>query len=278
MLHKNLLKVLSIGYGSLGKPLVDTLVQNGNNVSVVTKSNIPKDIPNNFQGIKTVKGTYDIILLSTKQSQIESVLSEMPESIYNKDTVFVSTLPGTTREYFYNHFGNSAKVALLSATQNNMSKWTLSLLADQQLPIFHELGKVYYLTSYAEMQKMKVLNGSGIALAYELIKSHQQSIRNMNLGMSEGEVNDLTLSLFESGMNLARNNVSSKLDSTDILNRAVGNTDTMKFGGDYGTRMVTKDGAQQLCNNMITAAKMSIPDFQKQKDLVQQCEEFSCLA
>ena len=276
MLHKNLLKVLSIGYGSLGKPLADALIQKGNNVSVVTRNNIPTGIPH-FQGVQAVKGTWDIILLSTKQSQVQEVLDAMPESIYNKDTVFVSTLPGATQEYFYNHFGTATKIALLNATQNSMSKWTMSLLYDQELPIFHELGKVYYLRSFAEMQKMNVLNGSGIALAYELIKSHQQSVKNLGLGMTEGELNDLTMSLFESGMNHAKNNENSKLDSTDVLNRALGNTDTFKFGNDYNARKDTRQVSQQFFNNMNAAAKMNIPDLQRQKDIVLQCEEFSSL-
>jgi hypothetical protein len=201
----------------------------------------------------------------------------MPKSIYNKDTIFVSTLPGATREFFYNHFGTAAKIALLNATQNSMSKWTMSLLYDQELPIFHELGKVYYLRSFAEMQKMSVLNGSGIALAYELIKSHQQSVKNLDLGMTESELNDLTMSVFESGMNLAKNNENLKLDSTDVLNRALGNTDTFTFGNSHNSRMGTKQASQQYFSNMNVAAKMNIPDLQRQKDMVKQCEEFSSL-
>jgi len=114
-MKKNLMSILSIGYGKMGKQLVDSLIQKGNNVSVVTKSNIPQNLNENrkihFLGLPKVIGLYDMILFNTKQDQIHEVLSLLPSDITNSETIFVSTLPGITREFYYDFLGKNTKVA-----------------------------------------------------------------------------------------------------------------------------------------------------------------------
>jgi len=107
-------KILSIGYGNMGKPFLYPLMKSGeNDITVVTPNSIPPDSVKHEKSLSQVNETYDMIIFACKPYQIESVMNELDFSTYNDNTLFVSILAGTPREYFWSKLGSHAKVAVM---------------------------------------------------------------------------------------------------------------------------------------------------------------------
>jgi len=111
---KTFRNILSIGYGNMGKPFLTPLLESGENrITVVTPNTIPPAQIIHERCLTQVKDNFDMIIFACKPYQIESVMSQLDYSLYSKDTLFVSILAGTPREYFWSKLGNDAKVAVI---------------------------------------------------------------------------------------------------------------------------------------------------------------------
>jgi len=113
---KKINKVLTIGYGSMGRPFIEPILNNPNiDLSVVTKTLRPPGHPQikHYFDIREISNPFDMIVVSCKKQHIDSIIPVLPSNIHNDETLFVSIVQGITRDYYYNTLGSSTNIALM---------------------------------------------------------------------------------------------------------------------------------------------------------------------
>ena len=215
-----LTKILSIGYGNMGKPFLSPLLKSGlNEITVVTPNTTPSAEFKHFRDIAKVQDCFDMVIFACKPYQIDSILDNLDFSLYHDDTLFVSILAGTPREYFWSRLGKKAKVAVIMPNLPvKLGKGVLGVLYEERLPMFDPLGKMIYVKTQNDINKITAMFGSGSGFVYHILASYKKAIQEMDIDMGS-EINDganskdLTLGLFEGAIELARSESSTELET-----------------------------------------------------------------
>jgi pyrroline-5-carboxylate reductase len=215
-----LTKILSIGYGNMGKPFLSPLAKSGlNEITVVTPNTKPSAEFKHFNNIVNVRDCFDMVIFACKPYQIESVLDNFDFSLYHDDTLFVSILAGTPREYFWSRLGKKAKVAVIMPNLPvKLGKGVLGVLYEERLPMFDPLGKLIYVKTQDDINKITAMFGSGSGFVYHILASYKKALQEMDIDLGS-EINsdcsskELTLGLFEGAIELARTEHSTELET-----------------------------------------------------------------
>lgn len=214
------MRILSIGYGNMGRPFVEPLLKDPrNSLSVITPNTIPQAPIKHFKSIEYCQDDiYDMIIFSCKPYQVEEIINKMSPDIYNDDTLFVSILAGTPREYYYSKLGANAKVALIMPNLPcKLGKGVLGVLYEEELPIFDCLGKLIYVQTQDDINKVTAMFGSGSGFVYHILASYKKALADIDIqfnDLSTGvNLKDLTLELFEGSIELARRENQAELET-----------------------------------------------------------------
>ena len=110
------MKILSIGYGHMGKAFLAPILEHYNTTSftVVTPNSTHPAPIINHKHLNDIPGDpkFDLIVFACKPQQIELVILDLSPRFYHKETLFISILVATPRDYFYGKLGADAKVCL----------------------------------------------------------------------------------------------------------------------------------------------------------------------
>jgi pyrroline-5-carboxylate reductase len=119
---KNFNRVLSIGFGNMGRAFIQPITKLENtNLTILTQNppTQPHQNTTHFSDINEINEIkpkpFDLIVFACRDYQVEGVMKNIHNrDLFDEQTLFVSIIEGLERKYFYNQLGATSKVALMS--------------------------------------------------------------------------------------------------------------------------------------------------------------------
>lgn len=113
------------------------------------------------------------------------------KNIHNKDlfdekTLFVSIIEGLERKYFYEKLGGGSKVALMSPNLAvKLGKGIVSVLYEEKLPVFNYLGKLVYVKTLEDFQKLNAMVGATASSAvFHILQSYKKACEDVDMNLN----------------------------------------------------------------------------------------------
>ena len=235
---QNFNRVLSIGYGNMGRAFIQPITNHSNtSLTVLTQKSLPLSPPQNttqFSDLSEIeKKPFDLIVFACRDYQIDQVMGQIQnKDLFNQETLFVSIIENLEREYFYNKLGEKSKVALMSPNLAiKLGKGIVSVLYEQKLPVFDYLGRLVYVKTEEDFRKINAMVGATASSAvYHILQSYKKACEdddmslnvnkeltnfNSNLKGSQVEsenMDNLTLDLFEGAIEFYKQEKNPKME------------------------------------------------------------------
>jgi len=184
-------KVLSIGYGNMGRAFIQpiTKIQN-TNLTVLTK-NLPTEPTHCTTHLVDIdqipQKPFDLIVFSCRDYQIGEVMKNIQnKDLFNEDTLFVSIIEGLERKYFYDNLGGSSKIALMSPNLAiKLGKGIVSVLYEEKLPVFSYLGKLVYVKTPEDFRKINAMVGvTASSAVYHILQSYKKACEDVDMSLN----------------------------------------------------------------------------------------------
>lgn len=204
---RNVNKILSIGYGKIGKPFLEPFLNNkAFSISVVSPNNVSKPPTIHYRNFNSIDNEqkFDTVIFSCQTENIQSVMNEIPSYLYKDNTLFVSLINGLSKDYFRSKLGNHSRIAIMTPNLAvQLGKGIVGAHSDEDLSMFNCLGKIIYVKTQDDINKMNAMFGVNGAFVYHILASYKKALEDMNIGFvnknhsEELDLNRLTLDLFE---------------------------------------------------------------------------------
>lgn len=183
------LKILTVGYGNMAKPFLAPLLKDEDNeIHVVTPNSTHSHPVHHYKSLSEINTdtTFDVVMFSCKPFHIEEVMNDFHPNLYNKDTLFISILAATPREYFYKKLGKEAKVAVVMPNLPvKINMGITSVLYEERIPILDNMGETIYVKSMDDLNKLTALFGSGTGFVYHILDGYMKAAEQLDVKLNK---------------------------------------------------------------------------------------------
>ena len=113
-------------------------------------------------------------------------MNDFHPNLYNKDTLFISILAATPREYFYKKLGKEAKVAVVMPNLPvKINMGITSVLYEERIPILDNMGETIYVKSMDDLNKLTALFGSGTGFVYHILDGYMKAAEQLDVKLNK---------------------------------------------------------------------------------------------
>jgi len=213
-------KIIFVGCGNMGKPILQSLLKSSLNIEIyviepnyqqlgITSNKQVKFISNLTDLPKDFKA--NIILFAVKPQIIAKIIAEY-QALINDEIIIMSILAGIKASYFTKIFNNDTQIVRIMPNlgakyaKSTNFLYELNLRIDKVIieNLLNNFGKSIWLDKEEKMHPATAMCGSGPAYYFLFFQYFSEFL--IANGFTENEAKEIALSTCEAGLEVAKHN------------------------------------------------------------------------